>query len=52
MRDELMLKTWHINVKAFKGGVQISALVDLAQCVIKAGEVAKHVDNVVSAETE
>jgi len=44
--DEATLKTLQINVKTFKGVVQLSGFVDSAQSVTKAGEVAGRVDGV------
>jgi len=48
--NEDTLKTLQINVKTFKGTVQLSGFVDSAQNVSKAGEVARRVDGVVSVE--
>ena len=44
--DEATLKTLQINVKTFKGVVQLSGFVDSAQSVTKAGEVARRVEGV------
>ena len=44
--DEPTLKTLQINVKTFKGEVQLSGFVDSAQSVNKAGEVARSVEGV------
>jgi len=44
--DEPSLKMFQINVKTFKGVVQLSGFVDSGQSVIKAGEVAGRVDGV------
>lgn len=44
--DESTLKTLQINVKTFKGVVQLSGFVDSAQSVAKAGEVAGRVAGV------
>jgi osmotically-inducible protein OsmY len=44
--DEPKLKTLQINVKTFKGIVQLSGFVDSAQSVAKAGEVAGRVEGV------
>jgi osmotically-inducible protein OsmY len=41
------LKTLQINVKTHHGEVQLSGFVDSALSVRKAGEVARHVENVV-----
>ena len=41
--DDATLKTFQINVKTFKGVVQLSGFVDSAEYVTKAGEVAGHV---------
>jgi len=50
--NETTLKTLQINVKTFKGVVQLSGFVDSAQNVTKAGEVAEHVDGVVSVKND
>lgn len=44
--DESTLKTLQINVKTFKGVVQLSGFVDSAQSITKAGEVAGRVAGV------
>jgi osmotically-inducible protein OsmY len=44
--DEATLKTLQINVKTFKGVVQLSGFVDSAQSAKKASEVAAGVDGV------
>lgn len=44
--DEATLKMLQINVKTFKGVVQLSGFVDSAQSVKKAGEVAGRVEGV------
>jgi len=44
--NEATLKTLDINVKTFKGVVQLSGFVDSAQSVKKAGEVAGGVEGV------
>jgi osmotically-inducible protein OsmY len=44
--DEPTLKTFQINVKTFKGVVQLSGFVDSAESVTRAGEVAGHVQGV------
>lgn len=44
------LKTMQISVKTYQGVVQLSGFVDSAQSVTRAGEVARHVDNVVSVK--
>jgi osmotically-inducible protein OsmY len=46
------LKTLQINVKTFKGEVQLSGFVDSAQSVTKAGEVARSVNGVVSVKND
>jgi len=46
------LKTMQINVKTYKGVVQLSGFVNSAQNVAKAGEVARSVENVVSVEND
>ena len=50
--DEATLKTLQINVKTFKGVVQLSGFVDSAQSVTKAGEVAGGVKGVVSVQND
>jgi osmotically-inducible protein OsmY len=44
--NEATLKTLQINVKTYKGVVQLSGFVDTAQSVKKAGEVARSVEDV------
>ena len=44
--NESTLKTLQINVKTYKGVVQLSGFVDTAQSVTKAGEVAGRVEGV------
>ena len=44
--EEPSLKTLQINVKTFKGVVQLSGFVDTAQSVITAGEVAGRIEGV------
>ena len=44
--DEPSLKTLQINVKTFKGIVQLSGFVDSAQSATKAGEVAGRIEGV------
>ena len=39
-----------INVKTYQGVVQLSGFVDSAQSVLKAGEVARSVENVKTVE--
>jgi osmotically-inducible protein OsmY len=50
--SESTLKTMQINVKTFKGEVQLSGFVDSAQSVTKAGEVARSVNGVVSVKND
>jgi len=50
--NEESLKTLQINVKTFKGVVQLSGFVDSAQNVKKAGEVAGSVSGVVSVKND
>ncbi|MDR3579594.1 MAG: BON domain-containing protein [Oryzomonas sp.] len=50
--DESTLKTLQINVKTYKGVVQLSGFVDSAHSVIKAGEVAGGVNGVVSVKND
>lgn len=50
--NEETLKTLQINVKTYQGVVQLSGFVDSAQSVTKAGEVARHVENVVSVKND
>lgn len=44
--EEEKLKTLQINVKTYKGVVQLSGFVDSSQSVTKAGEVARRVEGV------
>jgi len=46
------LKTFQINVKTFKGEVQLSGFVNSAQSVEKAGTVARNVNGVVSVKND
>ena len=50
--DEPSLKVFQINVKTFKGVVQLSGFVDSAQSVTKAGEVAGRVEGVKSVKND
>jgi osmotically-inducible protein OsmY len=50
--DETTLKMLQINVKTFKGVVQLSGFVDSAQSVTKAGEVAGKVTGVESVKND
>lgn len=50
--DEPTLKTLQINVKTFKGEVQLSGFVDSAQNVNKAGEVASSVEGVMKVTND
>lgn len=50
--NESTLKTMQINVKTYKGVVQLSGFVDSRQNVTKAGEVAGQVENVVSVQND
>ena len=50
--DEATLKVLQINVKTFKGEVQLSGFVDSAQSAAKAGEVARRVNGVVSVKND
>jgi len=50
--NEETLKTLQINVKTYQGVVQLSGFVDSAQSITKAGEVARHVENVVSVKND
>jgi osmotically-inducible protein OsmY len=50
--DEATLKMLQINVKTFKGVVQLSGFVDSTQSVSKAGEVAGSVNGVVSVKND
>lgn len=44
--NEESLKTLQINVKTYKGVVQLSGFVDSAQSIRKAGEVARRIEYV------
>jgi osmotically-inducible protein OsmY len=46
------LKTMQINVKTYKGEVQLSGFVDSAQSVTKAGEAARSVPGVVGVKND
>ena len=46
------LKVLQINVKTFKGVVQLSGFVDSAQSATKAGEVARSIPGVVSVKND
>ncbi len=50
--NEDTLKTMQINVKTYKGVVQLSGFVNSAQSVKTAGDVARSVENVVSVEND
>ncbi|OGU08174.1 MAG: transporter [Geobacteraceae bacterium GWC2_58_44] len=50
--NEPALKTLQINVKTYKGVVQLSGFVDSQQSAAKAGEVARVVENVVSVKND
>ncbi|HEU4345589.1 MAG TPA: BON domain-containing protein [Candidatus Binatia bacterium] len=50
--DEPTLKTLQINVKTFKGEVQLSGFVDSVQSVNKAGEVASRVEGVMKVTND
>ncbi len=50
--DEPTLKSLQINVKTFKGVVQLSGFVDSDQSVKKAGEVAYSIEGVKSVEND
>jgi osmotically-inducible protein OsmY len=50
--SEPTLKTMQINVKTFKGEVQLSGFVNSEQSVTKAGEVARGVNGVVSVKND
>ena len=49
---ESTLKTMQINVKTFKGEVQLSGFVNSEESVKKAGEVARSVNGVVSVKND
>ena len=46
------LKTLQINVKTYNGVVQLSGFVDSPQSVLRAGEVAGHVETVTSVKND
>jgi osmotically-inducible protein OsmY len=48
--NESSLKTLQINVKTYKAVVQLSGFVDSETNVIKAGNVARHTEGVVSVD--
>ena len=50
--DEESLKTFQINVKTYKGVVQLSGFVDSAQHVKKAGQVAGSVPGVAEVKND
>ena len=50
--EEPTLKTMQIEVKTFKGEVQLSGFVDSAQSVTKAGEVARSVEGVTKVNND
>lgn len=50
--NEESLKTMQINVKTYKGVVQLSGFVNSTQSITKAGEVARRVENVASVEND
>ena len=50
--DDPALKTLQINVKTFKGIVQLSGFVDSTQSVTKAGQMATSVDGVKSVAND
>lgn len=50
--NEETLKTMQINVKTFKGVVQLSGFVNSAQSVKKAGEVARSVEHVTEVKND
>lgn len=50
--DESTLKTFQINVKTFKGVVQLSGFVDSAQSVTKAGQIAGSVEGVTEVKND
>jgi len=50
--NEDSLKMLQINVKTFKGIVQLSGFVDSAQSVKRAGEVARSVDDVIEVRND
>ncbi len=48
--SEDTLKSLQINVKTFKGIVQLSGFVDSARSAARAGEIASHVENVLKVQ--
>jgi osmotically-inducible protein OsmY len=50
--EEPTLKTLQINVKTFKGVVQLSGFVDSPQSVTRAGQVAAGIEGVKSVEND
>lgn len=50
--NEPDLKSLQIDVKSFKGEVQLSGFVDSVQSVTKAGEVARGVEGVVTVKND
>jgi osmotically-inducible protein OsmY len=50
--DESTLKTMQIQVKTFKGEVQLSGFVDSEQSVTRAGEVARSVKGVTKVNND
>lgn len=50
--EEPSLKTMQINVKTFKGVVQLSGFVDTPQSVTRAGQVATGIEGVKSVEND
>jgi osmotically-inducible protein OsmY len=50
--EDETLKTLQINVKTYKGTVQLSGFVDSAQSVTRAGEIAQSVKNVTSVKND
>jgi osmotically-inducible protein OsmY len=50
--DEPKLKSFQIDVKTFKGEVQLSGFVDSAQSAARAGEVARRVNGVVEVKND
>ena len=50
--EEPALKTMQINIKTFKGVVQISGFVDSVQNALKAGEVVKNVPGITEVRND
>jgi osmotically-inducible protein OsmY len=50
--DEPTLKSMQINVKTYKGVVQLSGFVDSAQSVMKAGEVIKSIEGIATIKND